>query len=100
MAPHRLRRNPYRPRLIALLASCALIACTLLFAVHGLGDRAHEHEHCDLCVHLSGSAGSPAQAQAPGKPVLVVRLPQAPAPLLIASRSPTGPHLPRGPPLF
>jgi hypothetical protein len=87
-----------RQRLIAFLASCALVACGLLFATHALTDRGHEHEHCDLCVHLSGSAGSPAHAQAVGKPVLAVRVPPLPAPLLTATPAPTGPKLARGPP--
>ena len=85
-------------RLVALLASCALIVCSAVYSAHSIGDRAHEHAHCDLCLHLSGSAGSPAQAKMAGKPVLVVRVPaEHPLPLLIA-RSPLGAHLPRGPP--
>jgi hypothetical protein len=89
-----LRRN----RLVALVATCALIVCSAVYAAHGLGDRGHEHEHCDLCVHFSGSAGSPAQAKVVGKPVLVARvlrvLPSVLVPVPTALRA----HLPRGPP--
>jgi len=81
-----------------VLASCALVACAVLFATHGLTERTHAHDHCDLCVHLGGSAGSPAAAQAVGKPVLAVRVPPAPAPLLVPTPAPTGPKLARGPP--
>ncbi|MBV8783168.1 MAG: hypothetical protein JOZ67_03170 [Gammaproteobacteria bacterium] len=48
----------HRRRLLALLATCALIATTAQYAAHDLGARGHSHEHCDLCVHLAGSAGS------------------------------------------
>ena len=63
-----------RNRLVALLAACTLIACTAVYSAHALGERSHEHAHCDLCVHFGGSAGSPAQSKAVGKPVLVVRV--------------------------
>jgi hypothetical protein len=89
-----LRRN----RLVAFAAACALIVCAAVYSAHGLGDRSHEHEHCDLCVHFSGSAGSPAQAKISGKPVLVVRVTTPRAPTLRPTRSPVGAHLPRGPP--
>jgi hypothetical protein len=89
-----LRRN----RLIALVAACALIACAAVYSAHGLDDRAHEHSHCDLCVHLSGTAGAPLAAAVIGKPVLVIRAQPARAALLLPTRSPLGAHLPRGPP--
>lgn len=90
-----LRRN----RLVALLAACALIALSAVYSAHGLGDRAHEHAHCDLCVHFSGSAGSPAHATVVGKPPLVVRSIVLPPHTVFATHSPLGEHLPRGPPL-
>ncbi|HEY2201998.1 MAG TPA: hypothetical protein VGH56_08920 [Solirubrobacteraceae bacterium] len=89
-----LRRN----RLVAFLAACTLIVCAAVYSAHGLGDRAHEHEHCDLCVHFGGSAASPAQATIIGKPLLVARLPALPASVVLVARSPLGQHLPRGPP--
>ncbi|MBS0578370.1 MAG: hypothetical protein JSR36_03800 [Proteobacteria bacterium] len=88
-----------RNRLVALLAACALIACSAVYASHGLGDRGHEHEHCDLCVHFSGSAGSPAQVKVAAKPLLVLRAIFLPPPLLLPNRSPVGANLARGPPL-
>ena len=87
-----------RNRLIAFVAACALIVCVGVYAAHGLTDRAHEHSHCDLCLHFSGSAGSPAQAKALTKPVLVVRVAVVRAPTVLPTRSPLGHHLPRGPP--
>src|SRR5579862_338509 len=89
-----LRRN----RLIALVAACALIACAAVYSAHGFDDRSHAHSHCDLCVHLSGTAGAPAAAAVTGKPVLAVGTLAAPAALLLPTRSPLGAHLPRGPP--
>ena len=90
-----LRRN----RRLALLAACALIVCTAAYSVHGLADRSHEHSHCDLCVHFSGSTGSPAQPKVIGKPVLVVRVAPSRREIVLPTRSPVGIHLPRGPPL-
>jgi len=87
-------------RWVALFAACALIACSAVYAAHGIGDRAHEHAHCDLCGHFSGSAGAPAQAKIAGKPVLVVRLIAPAAATVFVARSPVGAHLPRGPPLL
>ncbi len=87
-----------RNRLIALIASCALIACAAMYSAHAIGDRTHGHSHCDLCVHFSGSAGSPAQAKVVGKPVLVVRVAPAHRSFHLIARSPLGAHLPRGPP--
>jgi hypothetical protein len=95
---HLLSKTSRRNRLVALLAACALVVCGAVYAAHGLSDRGHEHEHCDLCVHFSGSAGSPAQAKVAGKPVLVVRAILARPQLLIPLRSPSRAHLPRGPP--
>ena len=89
-----LRRN----QLVAVFATLALIVCAAVYSAHGLGDRGHEHEHCDLCVHFSGSAGAPAQVKIIGKPVLVARLPVIPAGIVLPARPPGGLHLPRGPP--
>lgn len=87
-----------RKRLLALCAALALIACSAVYSAHGLGDRNHEHAHCDLCVHFAGSAGSPAKATVAGKPILAVRM----APALPAQPMPAGAPfwrpLPRGPP--
>ena len=87
-----------RNRLIALVAACALIGCTAVYSAHALGDRGHEHSHCDLCVHFSGSAGSPASPKVVGKPVLVCRVAPLRRELVLLTRSPLGNYLPRGPP--
>ena len=86
-------------RLVAFVAACALIAGAAVYSAHGLSDRGHEHTHCDLCVHFSGSAGSPAHATVVGKPPLVVRSIVLPPHTVFATHSPLGEHLPRGPPL-
>jgi hypothetical protein len=85
-------------QLVALAAACALIACTAVYSAHALGERAHEHGHCDLCVHFSGSAGTPSQAKLVGKPQLTVRAVSFPQQILLPRRSPVGENRPRGPP--
>ena len=93
-----MSRTFRRNRLVALVAACALIVCSAVYSAHGLSDRGHEHEHCDLCVHFSGSAGSPAQAKVAVKSALVVRAILVRPQILLPVRSPVGAHLPRGPP--
>ena len=89
-----------RKRLFALVAACMLVACSAVYSAHGLADRSHEHSHCDVCVHFSGSAGSPPLATAIGKPVLVVRVAPTRPQIILPTRSPLGHHLPRGPPIL
>jgi hypothetical protein len=89
-----------RNRLLALIAACALIAAAAAYSAHGLADRGHEHTHCDLCVHLGGSAGSPVPPAVAGKPVLVVRELPPPRQIPRSTRLAPGEHLPRGPPLL
>ena len=93
-----MSRSQRHNQLVAVFATLALIVCTAVYSAHGLGDRAHEHEHCDLCVHFSGSAGAPAQVKIVGKPVLVCRLAALPASVILPARPPCGLNLPRGPP--
>jgi hypothetical protein len=92
-----LARLP-RNRLVAFLAACALIACAAVYSAHDLGDRTHQHSHCDLCVHFSGSAGAQAHAAVIAKAPLLVRAVPARAQSPRPARSPLGAHLPRGPP--
>ncbi|HEY0767807.1 MAG TPA: hypothetical protein VGD47_07595 [Steroidobacteraceae bacterium] len=89
----------HRKSLVAFAATCALMVCAAVYSAHGVADRTHEHSHCDLCVHFSGTAGSPAHAAAVGKPVLVVRVAPTRAEIILPTRSPLGVNLPRGPPL-
>ena len=95
---HVLNTGSLRNRLIALVAAGALIGGAAVYSAHALGDRAHEHSHCDLCLHFSGSAGSAAQPKIVGKPVLVARIAPPRREIILPTRSPVGNHLPRGPP--
>jgi hypothetical protein len=90
----RLRRN----RLVALIAAVTLIIGLYAYSAHGFGERVHENGHCDLCVHFSGTAGSPTQAFPVGKPVLVVRAPVERRTAVPIARRRVVSLLPRGPP--
>lgn len=90
----RLRRN----RLVALVAAIALIVALGAFSAHGFDANSHGHAHCDLCVHFSGTAGSPAGTTVVGKPVLVVRAPIERLGIIGSQRRRVGTQLPRGPP--
>ena len=90
----RLRRN----RLVALVAAITLIVALGAYSAHGFLDRVHDNGHCDLCVHFSGTAGSPAHASVVGKPVLVVRAPLARPGIIRSARRRVGTQLPRAPP--
>jgi hypothetical protein len=90
----RLRRN----RLVAFIAALTLIVALGAYSAHGLADRGHDNGHCDLCVHFSGTAGSPAHASVVGKPVLVVRAPLERPESIRSARRRVGTQLPRAPP--
>jgi hypothetical protein len=91
----RLRRN----RLVALIAAVTLIVALGAYSAHGFLDRVHDNGHCDLCVHFSGTAGSPAAAAIVGKPVLVVRAPLERPGIIPSLRRRVGTQLPRAPPV-
>ncbi|HEY6926505.1 MAG TPA: hypothetical protein VI653_23680 [Steroidobacteraceae bacterium] len=91
----RLRRN----RLVALIAAITLIVGLCAYSAHGFLDRVHENGHCDLCVHLSGTAGSAAHASVIGKPVLIVRAPLERPGIVPSFRRRVGTQLPRAPPV-
>jgi len=91
----RLRRN----RLVALIAAITLIVGLAAYSAHGYADRVHGNGHCDLCVHFSGTAGSPAHATVVGKPVLVVRAPLERPGIIPSARRRVGTQLPRAPPV-
>ena len=88
----------FRNRLVAVVAAITLIVGLCAYSAHGFADRAHENGHCDLCVHFSGAAGSPAHAVVVGKPVLTVRAPVERREIIRAERRRIPTLLPRGPP--
>jgi len=57
-----------RIRLVAFVAAITLIVALGAYSAHGYGEREHDNGHCDLCVHFSGTAGSPAHATVVGSP--------------------------------
>ncbi|HEY0342991.1 MAG TPA: hypothetical protein VGC34_19470 [Steroidobacteraceae bacterium] len=87
-----------RLRLVAFIAAFTLIVALGAFSAHGFAERAHDNGHCDLCVHFSGTAGSPSQATAVGKPVLAVRAPLERPEIIRSARRRVGTQLPRAPP--
>jgi hypothetical protein len=82
---------------VALIAAIALIAVSVGYSRH-MAIALHEDGHCDLCGHFAATAGSPAHAVVPGKPVLVVHVSPVPGDLILPARRKGGIHLPRGPP--
>jgi hypothetical protein len=97
--PSSLSTRLHRNRLVALIAAVTLTVALAAYSAHGFADRAHENGHCDLCVHFSGTAGSPAHASVIGKPVLVVRAPLERAGIIPSFRRRVGTQLPRAPPV-
>jgi hypothetical protein len=88
----------FRIRLVAFVAALTLIVALGAYSAHGFGDRGHDNGHCDLCVHFSGTAGSPAQATVVGKPVLAARVPPEHPEIIRSARRRVGTQLPRAPP--
>jgi hypothetical protein len=97
----RLSIRSHRNRLVAFVAAIALMAMSAVYSAHGLGDLLSQQHaaHCDLCVHLSGTAGSPTQAFPAGKPVLVVHVPAERPNVVRPVRRGVATSLPRGPPV-
>ena len=97
--PLPLSKRLLRIRLVAFVAAITLIVALGAFSAHGFAERGHDNGHCDLCVHFSGTAGSPAQAVVVGKPVLTVRVPLARPEVIRSARRRVGTQLPRAPPV-
>jgi hypothetical protein len=93
-----LSTRTFRIRLVAIIAALTLVVALGAFSAHGFAERGHDNGHCDLCVHFSGTAGSPAQATVVGKPVLVVRAPVTRPEIIRSARRRVGTQLPRAPP--
>jgi hypothetical protein len=87
-----------RIRLVAFFAAITLIVALSAYGAHGYAERGHDNGHCELCVHFSGTAGSPAQVTVVGKPVLTVRVPLARPEIIRSARRRVGTQLPRAPP--
>jgi hypothetical protein len=91
----RSRRN----RLVAFVAALTLIVALGAYSAHGFSHRGHDNVHCDLCVHFTGTAGSPAHATVIGKPMLAVRVPLERPEIIRSARRKVGTQLPRAPPV-
>ena len=92
----RLRRN----RLVALVATIALIAAASVYSAHGFSDRMHDDTHCGVCLQFSGTAGPHVHSAVAGTPVLVVRVSIPRAQSILPARRRVGTNLPRGPPVL
>lgn len=84
--------------LLVLCAAIALITATGMYSRHALDRPNHNHEHCDLCLHLGGAAGTPSSLTIPGKPVLATTGVTLRRSITVPQRRIAGLHLPRGPP--
>src|SRR5687768_9463527 len=94
----RFRHN----RALALFALLALFFATTAYVAHGYQHDAststHSVAHCDLCLHFSGTAGTPAAPQAVGRPPLEALAPAAVETARYSSHKHPTNRLPRGPP--
>ena len=65
------RRFPHN-RLVAVLALLAFFFASTAYVVHGFKHELplsqHATAHCDLCLHFSGTAGTPENSDFAGKP--------------------------------
>jgi hypothetical protein len=95
--PSLISRRTFRLWGVALIAALLLVELSA-YSAHGFADRTHDNGHCDLCVHISGTAGSPAVAAVVAKPLLALRVPLALPEIIRAGPRRLATHLPRGPP--
>ena len=84
--------------MLVLCTAIALIAATGAYSRHALDRPHHDHEHCDLCLHLGGAVGSPSSLSILGKPVLATAVVHLASEIALPPRRIAGRHLPRGPP--
>jgi hypothetical protein len=84
--------------LVAAFIAAFLIVGLVAYSAHGFADRTHDNGHCDLCVHISGTAGAPAHTVVVGSPLFAVRIPLARPEVIRAERRRIATQLPRGPP--
>jgi hypothetical protein len=87
---------------LALFALVALLFATTAYVAHGyqheLAGSPHTIAHCDLCLHFSGTAGTPTHTDLVGKPPLEAFTPAVvETPRFGSRRHPTN-RLPRAPP--
>src|SRR5687767_6428498 len=96
-----LRRFRYN-RLVAVFALVAFFFATTAYVVHGFKHELplsqHATAHCDLCLHFSGTAGTPDHQGFVGKPPVgaYFELPVV-TPRFTSWQHPTN-RLPRAPP--
>lgn len=94
----RFRHN----RAIALFALIALFFATTAYVAHGyehdISSSPHSVAHCDLCLHFTGTAGTPAGADVVGKPPLEALAPTVVEVHDVLSQAHPTNRLPRGPP--
>ncbi len=96
-----LRRYRHN-RVIALFALLALLFAGTAYVVHGLDHdkplSQHAFNHCDLCLHFSGTAGAPDHPALVGNPPAPAVAPAATETPQFASHPHPTNRLPRAPP--
>jgi hypothetical protein len=102
MSPLATLRRFRHNRLLAALALLALLFATSAYAVHGFKHELplsqHSTAHCDLCLHFSGTAGTPDYAGIVGKPPQAAFAPAAFETVQYSSHKHPTNRLPRAPP--
>lgn len=91
-------RSRLRRGLVVAIAALGLLLASGLWSGHGYV-RSHGHDHCDLCLHLGGTAPTPKAGTPVRAPFVQLAttgvVPDTP---LNPSHTATA-HRPRGPPL-
>jgi hypothetical protein len=101
-APLAAIRGSRHNRLVALLALVALLFASMAYVVHGFSPEKplsqHSTSQCDLCLHFSGTAGTPDHATFVGKPPVAASAPTSVVPVRFSSHVHPTNRLPRAPP--
>jgi hypothetical protein len=95
--PALLKAHPCRS-LLVLCTAIALIVASAVYSQHALGQPQHDHGHCDLCLHLGGTAGTAPTLSVPGKAAPVTAVVRLAPELDLPARRIARPQQPRGPP--
>jgi hypothetical protein len=102
MSPLAALRRFRQNRLVAALALLALLFATTAYVAHGFQHELplsqHSTAHCDLCLHFSGTAGTPAHSGVAGKPPQAAFAPAVVETVQFSSHKHPTNRLPRAPP--
>ena len=92
-------RSLLRHRILAIIATFAMVACICGFTAHGFSHQPSGSDHCDWTMHFTGVAGSAPKPVPIARPVRAAWLPPSIHTDVPHRARRLRAHLARGPPV-